>query len=61
MSSLVSRVLCGGAAARPIPTKSLAEIVRMPERRGVVCLYCGAVDVVDVVDAETEDVGILGV
>lgn len=40
-----------------IPTKSPAEIVHMPERRGVVYLYCGTVGVVG---AETEDVGMLG-
>ena len=56
-SSSVSGIVGGGAAGWLIPTKSLAEIVRMPERRGVVYLYCGTVGVVG---AETEDVRYLG-
>ena len=55
--SSVSGILGGGAAGWFIPIKSLAEIVRMLERRGVVYLYCGTVGVVG---AETKDVGILG-
>ena len=39
-----------------IPMKSLAEIVRMPERRGVAYLYCGTFGVIGV---ETEDIGLL--
>ena len=55
-SSSVSGVLFEGAGGRPITKNSLAEIVRMPERRGVVPLYCGAVGV----GADIEDVGTLG-
>ena len=54
--SSVSGVLVGAAGGRPITEKSLAEIVRMPERRRVVPLYCCAVGV----GAEFEDVGALG-
>ena len=56
-SSPVSGILGEGAAGWLIPKKSLAEIVRMPERYGVVNLYCGTVGVVG---AKSEDVGILG-
>lgn len=51
-----SGALGGGSGDRFINKKSLAEIVRMLEHRGVVPLYCGAVDV----GADIEDVGTLG-
>ena len=53
----VPGVLGGGAGGRPIPIKSLAEIVRMPERREVISLCCGALGVVG---ADIEDFGTLG-
>lgn len=57
-SSSVSGILGGGAAGWLVLTKSLAEIVRMPERRGVVYSHCGTVGVVGV---ENGDVGLFRV
>ena len=54
-SSWFSGALVGEeVGSRAIPAKSLAEMVRMLERRGAVVLYCGAVGFVD---ADIEDIG----